>query len=252
MINKRLLPWLSSLLVLISACKTTHVAQVHPQNYRLETPANIAADDDIATLIAPYKQRLDAEMNQVIGYNAEVMPMGRPESRLGNWLADLVHEQAEEYLGESIDFAVLNAGGVRIPELPAGEITRGKIFELMPFENRLLVLYLNAAAVTEFIEHMAASGGWPVSAPLRYEIVGDKAQKIRIQGEPIQAGKTYKIAVPDYVANGGSGCDFLIDTKRKDLNKLLRETIFDYIERQTEAEKQLKSTIDGRVVRLEN
>ena len=242
----------ASLLLLFTACQTTHVAQVQPQNYRLEAENDMAADAEIAALIAPYKERLDAEMNQIIGESAEVMPKGQPESRLGNWFADLVHEQAEVYLGETIDFAVLNAGGLRIPELPAGNITRGKIFELMPFENRLLALYLDATIVEQLIQHMAADGGWPVSAALRYEIVGENAQKITINGEPIQMDKTYTIAIPDYVANGGSGSDFLIDTKRQDLNRLLRDAIFDYIEKQTAAGKKLKSEIDGRVVRLEN
>jgi len=178
--------------------------------------------------------------------------MGRPESRLGNWFAYLVHEQAEIYLGQPIDFAVLNAGGVRIPELPAGKITRGKIFELMPFENRLLALYLDAATVEQLVQHMAAGGGWPVSASLRYEIAGDQAQKIRINGASLQPDKTYVVAIPDYVANGGSGCSFLVDTRRQDLNRLLRDAIFDYIEKQTEANQKLQSKIDGRVVRLEN
>jgi len=241
-----------SLLLLFTACQTTHVARVQPQNYRLEAEASTATDAEVTALIAPYKQRLDAEMNQIIGESAEIMPKGSPESRLGNWFADLVHEQAEVYLGEPVDFAVLNSGGLRIPELPAGDISRGKIFELMPFENRLLALYLDASTVEQLVQHMAADGGWPVSAALRYEIVGNNAQEIRINGEPLKADKTYTVAIPDYVANGGSGSDFLIDTKRQDLNRLLRDAIFDYIEKQTKAGKKLKSKIDGRVVRLEN
>jgi hypothetical protein len=32
----------------------------------------------------------------------------------------------------------MNSGGIRLPEMPAGAITQGKIFELMPFDNLMV------------------------------------------------------------------------------------------------------------------
>jgi len=53
-------------------------------------------DKDIAEMIAPYKERLDAEMNTVIGSTIRELSIAKPESPLGNWLADLIHKKSED------------------------------------------------------------------------------------------------------------------------------------------------------------
>ncbi|MBL4593959.1 MAG: 5'-nucleotidase C-terminal domain-containing protein, partial [Flavobacteriales bacterium] len=97
------------------------------------------------SLIQPYKIKLDAEMNEALVISSEEFPKesGKSETKLGNLVADLSLEIANNLYkpldGDSIDFCLLNFGGLRT-SLPKGEITRGKIFELMPFENELIVV----------------------------------------------------------------------------------------------------------------
>ena len=71
-------------------------------------------------------------------------------------LLGLPQSETERLLGEPVDFAVINYGGMRIPAIPKGPITRGKIFELMPFDNLLVVVRLDVSILTQFINHMAA------------------------------------------------------------------------------------------------
>lgn len=63
---------------------------------------------------------------------------------------------------EAADFAVFNTGGLRRP-LPLGNITRGDVFELMPFENELVILTMNGEAVKKLVNFIATKGGAPVS-----------------------------------------------------------------------------------------
>ena len=117
----------------------------------------------------------------------------------------------------------------------------------MPFENRVAVLTLDGKSTLKLIEHMAMRGGWPISASLRYEIFNKKPIAIEIHGEKFNPEKTYKVAMPDYIANGGDNCDFLKTAPRKMTDKLVRKAFFEYILEHTFAEKAIHPKIDGRI-----
>ena len=205
------------------------------------------ADPAIEALITPYKTKLDAEMNEVIGSVAKTMEKAKPESALGNWMADLFYEQIREYTKGDVDFASMNYGGIRIPSLQYGEVTRGKVFELMPFDNMLVVVHADAATVQQFADNAAKNGGIPVSKQLRFEIKDGKAHHVTINERPLQEGRIYKIGVSDYVANGGDDCTFLVDKKRDETGVLMRDAIIDYVKKQTAQGKQLNAQLDGRI-----
>ncbi len=233
--------------LVLSGCKTNHLAEIQPQTYRMADTTVVAADASIEKLIAPYKAQLDVEMNGVIGVAAETLDKRTPESLLGNWMCDLLYEQIEVYTGAEIDFASVNYGGIRIPTIQKGEITKGKIFELMPFDNMIVVIYLDAATLRQFIDKIAQDGGIPVSRQLRFEIKDRKPQNITIKGQPIQEDKIYKVGITDYVANGGDDCSFFVDKKQDNLGKLYRDAIIEYTLKQTAQGKQIESKLDGRI-----
>lgn len=245
----RVLPYILGAFILLVGCKTTHLADIQPDSYRI-SPEVEAKDAGVETMISPYRQQLQSEMEQVIGEAAMDLPKGSrddAESLLGNWYADLLHERSEHYLGKPIDFAVMNNGGIRIPVIPKGPVTKGKIYELMPFDNMMVVVYLDKANVMEMISHMAAGGGWPVSRPLQYKIRDGKPIKITLNGEPLPNDKIYAVGVSDYLANGGGRCDYLVGQKRDDLGVFMRDAIIEYIQKQTEEGKKLAAKLDGRV-----
>ena len=185
-------------------------------------------DKEIEAFIQPYKTDLDKVMNTVIGECMQDMPKRRPESLLGNWMADAIHKHSEKVLGKEIAFAVQNYGGIRIPMLSKGPITRGKIFELMPFDNTIAVLNLNAAQVEEFVQHMVLSDGWPVSHSINATYAAGNLN-VKIRGEDLKEGEQYLVAVPDYIANGGSDCSFFIDREKQKIDALIRDVLIDYV-----------------------
>lgn len=239
-----LLIWTSLLLL---GCNTTHLTNIEPDQYRISDENVSAGDQTIESMIAPYRDQLEAEMDQIIGEAAMDLTTGRVESTLGNWYADLLHERSEHYLGKPIDFAVMNSGGIRIPAIPQGPVTKGRIFELMPFDNMMVVVYLDKAHLMEMINHMAAGGGWPVSKSLRYKIKDGKPEAILLNGKELSDGRTYAVGVSDYLANGGGRCDYLVGHERTDLGVFMRDAIIEYIKKQTEEGKKLETKLDGRV-----
>ncbi len=139
---------------LIVSCQPKAVKYVGNQS-SLAIDSTRTENSKISKLIEPYKTKLDAEMNEVLVISAEEFPKekGKPETKLGNLVADLSFEIAQEYYKDDIDFCLLNFGGLRT-SLPKGEITRGKIFELMPFENELVVITISENKLIELIKYL--------------------------------------------------------------------------------------------------
>lgn len=217
-------------------------------NYRIASEATVAEDSAIVTLLAPYKAQLDTQMSEVIGEVAMDLRKAKPESTLGNWAADVMHAQCEAYAQMPIDFAVVNYGGLRISHLPPGPITRGKLFELMPFDNKLVILEAPGAVVQRLFERMADYGGWPISHTVRYQIVEGKPQDIRIHGLPLVLKKIYKIGLTDFVANGGDKCAFLEKQPRLNLTQMYRDALIDFVLAEQAAGRVLTAQVEGRVV----
>ena len=212
---------------------------VAPTLYEIDgTEANSAGPQvqgevDMAATIAPYKAQLDAQMNRVLAQVATPLKKASPEGSLGNWMADIMYAAAEEYFpGKEIAFAVTNSGGLRVGEISAGPLLVSEIYELMPFDNALVLLEMTGAQVTEFLNHVANSGGWPVSEQLRVSRRGGKLV-VKINGQDVDPAKTYYMATIDYVANGGSDASMLRGVTQLPSGQFLRDVLIDFAGRGT-------------------
>ena len=235
------------------SCKSiNYLSEVKAKRIDVSSESNLTPDPAITKLITPYKIELDKVMNQVIGETAIDMKKERPESTLGNWMADAIHRKAEEKLGEPIDFAIQNYGGIRIPEIKKGAITRGKIYELMPFDNKILVLYLDKAEVEELVQHIVNARGWPVSYSIKINQLTEEDITVLINNEPLVEGKIYKVALPDYIANGGSRSYFLKDKKRADLQYFIRDALIQDVVDFAAKEEAINSPKEGRFILTSN
>ncbi len=217
--------------------KINYVADIDTQYYRIDYHQK--TDSEIDKMIAPYKHQLDAKMQEVIAYNPKELLKGRPSSLLGNWFTDVVYHQARKMYGDNIDFAIQNYGGLRVPSLKKGAITVGNIYELMPFDNQVVILEMDGLLAKTLLDRIAALGGWPVSEGLSFSINNDKATDIMIQGKPWDAHAVYHVAMPDYIANGGDRCFFLRKAKREDKDILIRDMILDYLRQLPEGKNEI-------------
>ena len=185
-------------------------------------------------------------MNVVLAVSDTILTKSIPESDLGNFMCDLILKKSRDYYGHHVDFTFLNNGGIRLPNLPKGNITLGKIVELMPFENRIVIMDLDGVTLRPLFNHMASKGGWQVSG-VRYSIESGKASDIEINGKLITDTTTYKVAVSDYLTQGGDDCVMLKDRNYFDTKKTLRDALVDGLREMTKKKEHVKSLIDGRV-----
>lgn len=201
-------------------------------------------DKAVDDIIAPYKLKLINEMSQVIGKVDTTLIKAKPESLLTNLLADGILTVAQKEI--DVDICILNYGGIRLPNIGSGEITRGQIYELLPFDNYLSVLSFNKPQLIDFINHIATKGGWPVSKQFNFVIdtTNQTAKNITFNDVAINDTTTYTIVLPDYIANGGDNCTMLAGLPRNDLPILLRDAMIDYF---LNSKKIAKPILDQRI-----
>ncbi len=232
-----------------ASCSKYFVPRGQASYTELQLDSTIAADPDYVTFYAPYKEQLEAEMNRVVGHAAISLtkPREAPETLLGNFFADVLLAEAQKQVPDA-EFSFGTTGGLRI-ELHQGPITVGNLFELMPFENEIVVLELTGEKVQQLAQFIATSGGQPVSG-IRMEIAGDKATNIRVGGKPIHAGRNYKLVTYDYLANGGDHVRGLNDpVSRTNLGIKVREALIDYVTERSQAGHDINTQLDGRITR---
>lgn len=219
-------------LLVLQSChrKQTYFAYYEAGAVRVDEKMK-AEDSTTLAMIGPYKARLDQQMNEVIGYNEEELVKAKPGSNLTNWMADAIAESYERQAREKLDFAVANYGGIRINSVAAGNLTLGKLYEIMPFENALVIMDLDGKQVKLLLNRLAAYGGWPVSEGLQFDIKDSMAVNVMIQGKPWREEGSYRIGLPDYVANGGDDCDFLKALPRVNSGLLIRDLLISDVKR---------------------
>ncbi len=213
-----------------------------------DLPVGMAIAPDITAerTIAPYRDSVNQTMNQVIGQAPVALEKGVVESSLGNFVADLSRTQTMALYGKPIDMGAMTSGGLRNP-IDQGPITVGDVFELMPFENEMLVLTLSGKTVKEMFDYAARVQNLSISNT-SYTMRNGKIESVFIGSAPFDINKTYTLAISDYLANGGDNMTFLKDALKVEQPGLLaRDAILKEIKALTAQGKPVTAEIDGRV-----
>ena len=204
---------------------------------------------EIEDFIKPYRQNIDKDMSAVLAYSPNTLDKsGKWETPIGNLMADAAKELAgrvfEQREGKAIDICLLNFGGIR-SIIPKGDVTTRTAFEIMPFENRLIVAELNGSAVLEMVDYIIAEKKAHPTSGLFFVISKDNTAKdITIGGKPFDARKTYTVLTSDYLINGGDRMDFFKKSlKNHDLDYKLRNVLIDYFKKAD----TLPLIVDGRI-----
>ena len=164
-------------------------------------------------------------MNTIIGYNEKQLEKKRQENALGFFITDAYLEMARQKVNPKVDAAFMNSGGIRLPDLPAGAITLGKIYELMPFDNLMVILKLTGRQLKQYLDTLANTEG-VIASGLTMQIANKTAQQVMVAGKPLDLNADYIIAHSDYVVINSN---LLKNIDRTTNGYLLRDAIIDYI-----------------------
>ena len=206
-------------------------------------------DANIEKLISPYRLEKDAHVQDVVGFSAAPMSMARPESTLGNFLADNLLDYGLNIIDSSIDMALFNKGGFRIP-LPPGEIRLTHVMELMPFDNTMVVVNLSGVQMDKLATTILKAGGDPISAP-RGVTLGIEAgvRQFTLNGASIDSNQTYRVLTSSYLAAGGDNYTVLMEGNEfNDSGIFVRDAIAHMFRTTTSKENPASGVLDNRIV----
>lgn len=185
-------------------------------------------------------------MEVVIGHAKKRLVKGNTESLLGNFVTDAILFQSRLNYSGKIHISVITNGGMRAP-IPKGPIKVSTIYELMPFENLLYILELNAAQTRSLFNLLTSNKGVAIANSV--VLVGDdKPTRIFIDGEPFNENHSYILAVSDYLAQGGGGMEFLKEaTVLATVNIKIRDLIIEHVKWLEVRGSAVNAEIEGRV-----
>tara|TARA_B110000459_G_C16467632_1_gene428193 strand:+ start:43 stop:753 length:711 start_codon:yes stop_codon:yes gene_type:complete len=224
-------------LLLLFSCTTTYNIQSSDSNIT-EVKAN--ADSSILAIIAPYQKGIESEMNEILTYSKIRLTKKGAESLLGNFVTDLCLNYSDAHL------CVMNNGGLRT-SIDKGPISRRKIYELMPFENELVVLELNKEDYLGLLDYICKRGGEPFSG---INITMNKQGNVINNTWPVnfENNEKVKVLTSDYLANGGDKMSFFQNKEQYKLGLKLRDAIIDHCEKND----TIISRLDGRIKVIDN
>ncbi len=166
-------------LLTFSSCQSTHemaktdyqIAKVEGRMIDIDAKWDTHPDADAVAILKPYKEKIDNMMYEVIGSSEQKMDKGHPESLLSNLVAEVLRQAATKVQDKPADMGLVNMGGLR-NILPAGDITVGTVYEILPFENSLCVMKMKGTHLKALLTSIASLKGEGVSG-IRMEITKD-------------------------------------------------------------------------------
>lgn len=167
-------------------------------------------DGSVESMLKPYRVAIDS----ICGIELAKTPreLEQRSAELTNLISDIVAEEGASISGRKIDLAIMNKGGIR-RGIPKGSVTRGTVMEMLPFDNRIVVMEISGKDLMDAFDIMASQEGQGISrsAQAVYDADRGKCTSIMINGEPIDSSRTYTLATVDYLAGGGDYLSPLIN-----------------------------------------
>jgi len=226
--------------------------RVVERHWRL-VPVNgddVTPDPAAAALVERWNRDIAPLAATPVGRNARRLTRTRGgESPVGSLVADAIRAAT------LADIALQNNGGLRA-ELPEGPVSRGAIYEVLPFENSLVTMELTGAEVRRAIEEGLVNERITQVSGVRYRFDLGALAFARVtalagpDGQPLDEASTYVVAVNDFMAGGGD--DYATLTRgraMRDTGIGLRETLEDHVRRMSERGGAVDHSGDGRVTR---
>ena len=220
---------------LIISCAKANYQLTTIEGKRIPITEKLSQTTEIENYINPYREHIDTDLSSVLAYSPETLDKSGStwQSQLGNLLADVTLQAGNKVFQlrekKSVDICLLNSGGIR-SILPKGNVTARTAFEIMPFENSLVVISLKGEQIQELVDYFIATKKAHPIAGITFTIQkNNSAKNIVIQGKPLDLAAIYNVATNDYLANGGDNMNFFKKGIQKyDLEYKLRNILIDY------------------------
>jgi 5'-nucleotidase / UDP-sugar diphosphatase len=167
----------------------------------------IAEDASVRDFLKPFQDNGQARLLVPVGETVGVFDGDRARVRsqptnLGILIARSMLERT------GADLAIMNSGGIR-DSLPEGRITYRDVLKVQPFGNTISLVRLNGAELLKYLEATAkmsaGAGAFPHTVGVQMVIEGGVLKDAKVDNQPIDARREYRVAINNFTAGGGDG-----------------------------------------------
>jgi 5'-nucleotidase / UDP-sugar diphosphatase len=159
-------------------------------------------DPGAAAIVEKYEKQVEGEFSKPAGVTkTDLVRNPRGESNVGDLIADALRKAS----GAQVAF--FNGGGIRA-DLPAGPVTNGQVYTVLPFDNTLVTMDLSGGQIRQILEQSIACekilqvSGLKVAYDLK-QPEGSKVAAVFVAGKPLRPQGVYRVATNDFLAAGG-------------------------------------------------
>lgn len=222
--------------VFISCKSTSNYQTIKIEGKKIGVTSEKGENEIIKDYVKPFSDYINKDLNNVLAYCNETQDKSRGtwETNIGNLLAKITFELGNPVFknreNKFLDLCLLNHGGIRAI-IAKGNVTTRTAFEVMPFENSLVIVGLTGKEIKILAEYFIKE---KKPHPLfGMKIYIDKTSlsinKIEINDQPLNENQLYYVATSDYLANGGDNMTFFKDSPIKfEMDYKLRNMLIDY------------------------
>ncbi len=228
--------------------------------FRFIDTATVEPDPETQAKVDEFNKKLDESLNVPLGVTEGPLDSRRnvvrsQESAMGNLIADAMRAAT------GADVAIANGGGIRGDRVyEAGStITRRDILTELPFGNATVMTEIPGSQLLAAIENGVSqvekgAGRFPQVSGMTYVFdpsapPGSRVVELKVNGEPVDPDKLYKVAANDYILRGGDGYGAL-GGGRVLINaangNLLANDVMDYIAKTG----KITAKVEGRIKRV--
>jgi len=225
---------------------------------------DVPPDAEVTRIVQAYEDRARSITGRVVGYvkknltgNSRAARIASCETPLGDVLADAMRAET------GAEIAFMNPGGIRADLVAKHEgrpdfaVTYGDAFEVQPFGNALVTMTLRGAQILALLEGQFGSRQEPrilqVSRGFSYLYAYDRAHEravvsdLHLYGKPIDPAKTYRVAVPSFLAAGGDSFAVLKLGEDRKEGPIDVDALTSYLGKVSSAAAPLDAPAGGRI-----
>ncbi|MFW6266622.1 MAG: bifunctional metallophosphatase/5'-nucleotidase [Halanaerobiales bacterium] len=191
---------------------------------------NIEKDQETQEMVDGYAEELESQMEETVITTEEKLEREYNDiSEIGALITESMKNVA------SADIAFQNPGGIRI-DLPAGDITVGHMYELLPFGNTIVKAEMTGEQIVKVLEQsLTLEKGMLQHTGLEVKYDMDKEEYNRVvevtlpDGTPLEMDKEYTVATNNFLAEGGDKFETFTEVEFSNTNVLVRDALLNFL-----------------------
>jgi 2',3'-cyclic-nucleotide 2'-phosphodiesterase/3'-nucleotidase len=221
-------------------------------------PDTLKDDANTLALYIKYEEELGPVLGKILGKTTVTLDHDRyaAPSLLGEWICEIMKDKV------GVQIAMTTGGDLKGP-IPAGDITAGILYEIMPFDNTLYTMKLSGADVKANIEHgiMNEDIGWIQIAGVKVTYdkeaeAGNRITRMSLEdGTPVEMDKYYTVVTNDFIATGGDKYNFDNALDKLDTFIPVRDAMMEAVEKtgviSPEKQNWFSEAITGKIYVVE-